>query len=71
MKNQALFSLNDISKTLKYRLLQFLFGSLKIRVDPTFEGLHFPGKETNRKTRSCFPSLKQRKNINIFLSIEL
>ena len=33
MKNQALFSSNDKSKKLKYRLLQFLFGALtKLRV---------------------------------------
>ena len=33
MKNQALFSSNDKSKKLKCRLLQFLFGAL--RVNPT------------------------------------
>ena len=32
MKNQALFSLNDKSKKLKYRLLQFLFGALRINI---------------------------------------
>ena len=31
MKNQALFSLKDRSKTLKCRLLQFLFGTLRIK----------------------------------------
>ena len=36
MKNQALFSSKDKSKKLKCRLLQFLFGAL--RVDSTFEG---------------------------------
>ena len=30
MKNQALFSSNDKSKKLKCRLLQFLFGALRI-----------------------------------------
>ena len=30
MKNQALFSLKDKSKKLKCRLLQFLFGALKV-----------------------------------------
>ena len=34
MKNQALFSLKDKSKKLKCRLLQFLFGAL--RVNPFF-----------------------------------
>ena len=31
MKNQALFSSKDKSKTLKCRLLQFLFGALRIK----------------------------------------
>ena len=30
MKNQALFSLKDKSKILKCRLLQFLFGALRV-----------------------------------------
>ena len=30
MKNQALFSLKDVSKKLKCRLLQFLFGALSV-----------------------------------------
>ena len=30
MKNQALFSSKDKSKKLKYRLLQFLFGDLRV-----------------------------------------
>ena len=30
MKNQALFSFKDKSKKLKFRLLQFLFGALKV-----------------------------------------
>ena len=32
MKNQALFSLKDKSKKLKCRLLQFLFGALKVNI---------------------------------------
>ena len=31
MKNQALFSSKDKSKTFKCRLLQFLFGALKVK----------------------------------------
>ena len=31
MKNQALFSLKDKSKKLKCRLLQFLFGVLRVK----------------------------------------
>ena len=30
LKNQALFSLKDNSKQLKWRLLQFLFGVLRV-----------------------------------------
>ena len=32
MKNQALFSLKDTSKKLKCRLLQFLFGALRVKL---------------------------------------
>ena len=32
MKNQALFSLKDKSKKLKCRLLQFLFGTLRVNI---------------------------------------
>ena len=38
MKNQALISLKDISKKLKCRLLQFLFGALGLR-SPAFQNL--------------------------------
>ena len=31
MKNQALFSLKDKGKKLKYHLLQFLFGTLRVK----------------------------------------
>ena len=31
MKNQALFSSKDKSKKLKYRLLQFLYGTLRFK----------------------------------------
>ena len=31
MKNQALFSMKDKSKKLKCRLLQFLFGALRVK----------------------------------------
>ena len=33
MKNQALFSLKDKNKKLKCRLLQFLFGALRVKVN--------------------------------------
>ena len=32
LKNQALFSSKDISKKLKCRLLQFLFGALRVKI---------------------------------------
>ena len=34
MKKQALFSLNDKSKKLKCRLLQFSFGALRVKLVP-------------------------------------
>ena len=33
MKNQALFSSKDKSEKLKYRLLQFLFGPVRVNSD--------------------------------------
>ena len=33
MKNQAFFSSKDKSKKLKYRLLQYLFGTFKGQID--------------------------------------
>ena len=33
MKNQAIFSSKDESKNLKCGLLQFLFGTLRVKVD--------------------------------------
>ena len=33
MKNQALFSLKDKTKKLKCRLLQFLFGALRVKAN--------------------------------------
>ena len=35
MKNQALFSQKDKSKKLKYHLLQFLFGALRVKIFST------------------------------------
>ena len=32
MENQALFSLKDKSKKLKWGLLQFLFGALRVKI---------------------------------------
>ena len=39
MKNQALFSSKDNSKKLKCRLLQFLFGALRVK-NIYFNGLY-------------------------------
>ena len=41
MKKQALFSLKDKRKKLKCRLLQFLFGALRVKVN----GLHLQGTQ--------------------------
>ena len=35
MKNQALFSSKDKSKKIKCRLLQFLFGALRVKLEIT------------------------------------
>ena len=40
MKNQALFSSKDKSKKLKCRLLQFLFGALRVKY-VEHETIHF------------------------------
>ena len=37
MKNQTLFSSKDKSKKLKCCLLQFLFGALRVQIQPLFE----------------------------------
>ena len=37
MKNQALFYLKDKSKKFKCRLLQFLFGALRVNFQRLFE----------------------------------
>ena len=37
MKNQSLFSLKDKSKKLNCRLLQFLFGTLRVKTLPEVE----------------------------------
>ena len=40
MKNQALFSSKDKSKKLKCRLLQFLFGALRVKLLQYQQHLH-------------------------------
>ena len=50
MKNQALFSSKDKSKKLKYRLLQFLFGALRVNhngksVSAVGDILHYKAKK--------------------------
>ena len=39
MKNQALFSSKDKSRKLKYCLLQFLFGPLRVKIHLDYLGL--------------------------------
>ena len=43
MKNQALFSLKDKSKKLKCRLLQFLFGALRVKFQILTKAKLLPG----------------------------
>ena len=49
MKNQALFSSKDKSKKLKCRLLQFLFGALRVKRCEIISVLHLDKAPT-----SCF-----------------
>ena len=51
-KNQALFSLKDKSKKLKCRLLQFLFGALRVKI------------LFNYKTRIFFSFLNNSENLD-------
>ena len=53
IKNQVLFSLKDKSKKLKCRLLQFLFGALRVKVCPSSD-CPYPGVKV-----TCFG-----KNVN-------
>ena len=46
MKHQALFSSKDKSKKLKYRLLQFLFGALRVE--------RFSGYNRNKEVKTIF-----------------
>ena len=46
MKHQALFSSKDKSKQLKCRLLQFLFGPLRVKLPVHFEQPSFPSVVT-------------------------
>ena len=52
MKNQALFSLKDKSKKLKWRMLQFLFGTL--RVNAKWDA-NMDNDTNNWMTASAFP----------------
>ena len=49
MKNQALFSSKDKSKILKRRLLQFLFGALRVNMDSLPETSLGASLRLNRK----------------------
>ena len=64
MKNQALFSSKDESKKLKCRLLQFLFGDLRVK--------YINATKTTRFTEPTEESIKPinikiiRKTLNIY-----
>ena len=49
MKNQVLFSLKDKSKKLKCRLLQFLFGALRVNI----------GVDANASRKQCLIAVEQ------------
>ena len=61
MKNQALFSSKDKSKKLKCRLLQFLFGAL--RINPVEKGFKM-------KWPSCFSLKSTHSFLKIFYKKE-
>ena len=57
MKKQALFSWKDKSKKLKCRLLQFLFGALRVKElekAPIFDRA-LSSRAENRSHKCCFP----------------
>ena len=60
MKNQALFSSIKKKIKLKCRLLQFLFGALRVKTVPLFEGLLF-SRKANRKSQKFVPVVKMTK----------
>ena len=60
MKNEALFSLKNKNKKLKCRLLQFLFGAIRVKTVPLFEGLLF-SRKANRKSQRFVPVIKMTK----------
>ena len=55
MKNQALFSFTDKSKNLKCRLLQFLFGALRVNVSSTklIFVIYQKEKKKKKKKKTC------------------
>ena len=65
MKNQALFSLKDKSKKLKCRLLQFLFGALRVKIMVTL-------LETDQiRTKAKFPLFYLENNFLTVLLIRV
>ena len=60
MKNQALFSSKDLSKKLKCRLLQFLFGALRVKRKPNFSFKNCPPliRETKMKLAELLPLIE-------------
>ena len=59
MKNQALFSSKDKSKKLKCRLLQFMFGALRVNSSLNFERT-LSSMDANRKSQKLFLFKKNR-----------
>ena len=56
MKNQALFSSKDKSKKFKCRLLQFLFGALRVKESVKLQEIHpstFKKKQMSPTYKKC------------------
>ena len=62
MKNQALFSSKDKGKKLKYGLLQFLFGTLRVKV-PKMKTTKFTSAEFQKKVLSKLFHIESSKEL--------
>ena len=65
MKHQALFSSKDKSKKSKYRLLQFLFSALRVKVNRELNHLRINHRLKKIKLFCCMDSLVMRRKNGI------
>ena len=73
MKNQALFSSKYKSKKIKYRLLQYLFGALRVKCTLLREGRRIPVDQSVSAGDYYFSSLSQtliKKIVQIMLLMQ-